>query len=218
MALLGFPGVGWLFAGFPVTGDDPAARRARDRLGGGPARLLALRQGPAARPRLEGRARLAAGRRALSRRRCSTARTRRGARASSARRPAAPADGAGGVPHRASASRPGRSCSCSSRCRSCRRSAGIGSSSVRYSYERGSPRRSPASSSHRRGPGDALLLERPAVAVSRTMRCAVHAARRPRLARPRRAHRPAGPYGLFDLDGGASSPLRRRARAATRSR
>ena len=47
MGLLGFPGMGWLFAGFPFTASilllaGPALRVGRD-----PARLLALRAGPA---------------------------------------------------------------------------------------------------------------------------------------------------------------------------
>ena len=67
MGLLGFPGVGWLFAGFPVTAIVLLTRRPRARLGGDPARVLAVRRGPAARSRLEGRVRVAAAERAAVR-------------------------------------------------------------------------------------------------------------------------------------------------------
>ena len=149
MALMGFPGVGWIFAGFPVAGDDPAPRRARDRLGARPARVLALRQGAAARRRLEGRARLAAGDSAALVG-AALPRTREAARAP-----------ASGPP-------PGKRRRTSAEAYRTRISvalggiflmlvslpfvpavAGIGSSSVRYTYQRAFTPRSPARSSAR---------------------------------------------------------------------
>ena len=60
MGLLGFPGVGWLFAGFPVAAlvlliVGPGAGVGRD-----PAGVLAVRSGSAAPPRMEGGVRVAA--------------------------------------------------------------------------------------------------------------------------------------------------------------
>ena len=122
MALLGFPGIGWLFAGFSFT--------ASVLLLAGPALTWAVipiafspyGQGPAQHTRLEGRARVdPADRPPLD----GPALPRAATQAPAARRHSAPnaappaAPGAGTAP--ASASRPGRSCSCSSRCRSCPR-------------------------------------------------------------------------------------------------
>ena len=58
LGLLGFPGVGWLFAGFPFIGIDPAACRTGARVGRRPDRFQPVRGRTPARHRVEGRARL----------------------------------------------------------------------------------------------------------------------------------------------------------------
>ena len=64
MGLLGFPGVGWLFAGFPVAALVLLIVGPGAGVGGDPARVLAVRAGSAAPPRLEGGVRVAAAERA----------------------------------------------------------------------------------------------------------------------------------------------------------
>ena len=160
--------------GLPGRRDDPAARRARARLGARPARLLAVREGAAARRRLEVRARAGCRRRRCSRRRCSTAPTRSGARGSIGPPPGKrAAHERRGVPHpdqrraRRDLPRP--------------RLAAVRPGGRRDRLEhrpllvpaRASRRRSPARSCAPARPGDALLVERPAVPVParRAARC-----------------------------------------------
>ena len=66
MGLLGFPGVGLAVRRLPVDGARCCSRGPRARVGGHPARVLAVRQGPAAGRRLAGGVRVAPARALLS--------------------------------------------------------------------------------------------------------------------------------------------------------
>ena len=163
MGLLGFPGVGWLFAGFPFTASILLLGGPGAHVGGDPARVLPVRRRAAAGHRLAGRVRLAAGRARCCPRRCSTARTGAGACGLRQRRPRRAAREPARTGTRVGGRGSGRSRSCSSRSRSCPRSPGVGSSPCATRYE---PRLTQEITGQflatPRGPGEAVRLAGPA--------------------------------------------------------
>ena len=190
MGLLGFPGVGWLFAGFPFTASALLLAGPAIAWAVIPLAFTPVRRGPA-RAASAGRSSSSGCRRARSsRRRCSTART--GAGALAAARPGrrdgrAPAE----LPH--ARRRRGR------RDRAPARVAAVRARGRRRRREhrplrvpdRASPARSPASSSHATRAGQALRLARSAddvpgrrAAPSRARRCVARSCA-PRPSTPR---------------------------------
>ena len=193
-ALLGFPGVGWLFAGFPLTGDVLLLAGPAFAWAVLPLAFTPFGDGPLRGDRLAGRVRLAAAAARSVRGARSTARTGAGARASSARRPAT----AGGTGGRAR----------------CRTRIGVAAGTIALLLvslpfvpavgghrQRRRPlllpaaphrARSRASSSRTpRGPVKLFAWSDPQEPYPRDA-LRVHAARRPRAARPRRGRRRAG--------------------------
>ena len=132
MGLLGFPGMGWLFAGFSFTASilllaGPAVDVGRDS-----ARLLSLRAGPAEHDRMEGRARLDPGYTLVSTL-CSTARNAAGESCSRAPPPGSPPPRARSTDPRQRRRRHDRAAA--RLLAFVPAVAGVGGSSVRYAYQ-----------------------------------------------------------------------------------
>ena len=206
LGLLGFPGVGWLFAGFPFTASIllMAGPRLRGRSSRSPS---ALRGGSAARVGwmvelvwLPTSALVSA---ALLYR----AQRRRRIRLDGPppRRRLAAARAATG---RASASRSARSRSCSSRSRSSLRSPASAAAPFRYSYQTRLTPESRASSSRRHAAPVKLFAWREPQEPFPADALRLHAADvRSLLVRAAAVDRP-GAYQLFDLDRGTPRPAR----------